>query len=344
MLQISMLKKSNTILVLGIVLVLLISYFQYENWSLVHQENMQALISATYGVVDGTPHWRAYQNRILSPFLIYGLGYISDQPFQLFMKFSFFALNIALFTLVVRLTESVGRALLAVQGAAIFWIFQHHYWSYSWDMVEGASILLLTYYVLLNEFDIWVALLIGASIFNKETSVFIGVYFMMRGIIAKHTRGAMELNSIRVGLALSITALAITEGLRHLLFKISSMEEIGQDLSHSYFGNHFNVANNWDLLMGYMGRPTPFFMIIVFYVMALCAFMSKAIVSRHTNMIALAGTFCLYGMALLLCGLLDEYRIYQSLMWGIAMLIACADKWPSDERGPQTPAMPHSTV
>mgnify|MGYP000361353159 FL=1 len=86
-------KDQAPLKLLGLLFVLVISYFQFKNWVLIHEENMQAVIGAAYGVFDGTPHWRAFQNRIFSPGLVYALGFISDRPFMLFMAAGIFSLN-----------------------------------------------------------------------------------------------------------------------------------------------------------------------------------------------------------------------------------------------------------
>ncbi|WP_176550686.1 hypothetical protein, partial [Tenacibaculum discolor] len=95
---------------------------------------MQAVIGAAYGVFDGTPHWRAFQNRIFSPGLVYALGYVSDKPFILFMAAGIFMLNGLLYGLVLHLTGSIARALLAVQGAVLMWILPPHFRFFSWDL------------------------------------------------------------------------------------------------------------------------------------------------------------------------------------------------------------------
>lgn len=213
---------------LGLLLVLAISYFQFKNWVLIHEENMQAVIGAAYGVFDGTPHWRAFQNRIFSPGLVYALGFISDRPFILFMAAGIFTLNCVLYGLVLRLTGSVARAVLAVQGAVLMWIFQHHFWFYSWDLTEALCLLLFTYAALTDKMNRGVlAALVLVSMLNKETAVLIGVYFMVRGAAEKWAGRPINYRMIGQGAALSIASLIVTEALRHYLFKFSSLDGVG---------------------------------------------------------------------------------------------------------------------
>ncbi len=201
------LQEQAPLKLLGLLFVLVISYFQFKNWVLIHEENMQAVIGAAYGVFDGTPHWRAFQNRIFSPGLVYALGFISDKPFILFMAGGIFALNCLLYGLVVHLTGNIARALLAVQGAVLMWIFQHHYWFYSWDLTEALCLLLFTYAALTEKMNRGaLAVLILVSMLNKETAVLIGVYFMVRGAAEQWAGRPINHKMIGQGAALSIAS------------------------------------------------------------------------------------------------------------------------------------------
>lgn len=312
---------------LGLLLVLVISYFQFKNWVLIHEENMQAVIGAAYGVFDGTPHWRAFQNRIFSPGLVYALGFISDKPFILFMAAGIFALNCVLYGLVLRLTGSVARAVLAVQGAVLMWIFQHHFWFYSWDLTEALCLLLFTYAALTEKMNrVVLAALVLVSMLNKETAVLIGVYFMVRGAAEKWAGRPINYRMIGQGAALSIASLIVTEALRHYLFKFSSLDGVGHDVEHAAFGNHFNHAKNWETLMRFVQRPSAFFLIIVFYVTALISLAAQAIKARNTSLMGLSAALAGYALALWVFGVIDEYRIYQPLMWCVALLLVSVNR------------------
>ncbi len=316
------LQEQAPLKLLGLLFVLVISYFQFKNWVLIHEENMQAVIGAAYGVFDGTPHWRAFQNRIFSPGLVYVLGFISDKPFILFMAAGIFALNAVLYGLVLHLTGSIARALLAVQGAVLMWIFQHHYWFYSWDLTEALCLLLFTYAALTEKMNRGALIvLILVSMLNKETAVLIGVYFMVRGAAERWAGRPINYKMIGQGVALAVASVIVTEALRHYLFKFSSLDGVGRDVEHATFGNHFNYAKNWETLMHFVQRPSAFFLIIVFYVTALISLVAHAIKVRKASLIGLSAALTGYALALWVFGVIDEYRIYQPLMWCVALLL-----------------------
>lgn len=307
----------------GLLFVLAVSYFLYKNWQLIHEENLQALIGVSYDVLDGTPHWRAFQNRIFSPIVVWALGWVSDKPFVLFVQAGFFALNLALYAMVCELTGSVLRAMLAVLAATLTFIFQHHFWFYTWDLTEAGLLLLFSYAVLRDRMGIWVGLLAIVALFNKETSVLIGVFLMARSLAGQWLGQGFDRKRFMQGAAFSVLAVITAEVLRHALFKTSSLDGVGGDQVHAAFGNHFNQGHNWEVLLKFLQRPSAFFLLIVFYLTALGGLVTHAFRRRDPALIALSISLLGYAASLWIFGVLDEYRIYQPLMWCMALLIAC---------------------
>lgn len=319
-------------------MVFAVSYCLFKNWQLIHEENMQALIGVSYDVLDGTPHWRAFQNRVFSPIVIWALGWVSDQPFMLFVQAGFFALNIALYAMVLQLTGSVWRALLAVQAATLAFIFQHHFWFYCWDLTEAALLLLFAYFALQDQMNLWVGLLAVVALFNKETSVLIGVFFMMRGLAEARRGQPIKRKLVIQGAVLSVIAVVVTEVLRHALFKNSSLDGVGSDASHAWFGNHFNQAQNWEVLMKFLHRPSAFFLLIMFYLTALASLVVHAFKAKSPALIGLSAALSLYALSLWVFGVIDEYRIYQPLMWCMALLLATLGARPLQDEQGEAPA------
>lgn len=317
-------KKQALILLMGLGLVFLVSYFQYKNWRIFHADNMEALLGASYGVLDGTPHWRAYQNRILGPLLIHVLGYVANEPFYLFMKAGFLALNLFVFGAVFSITEQMGRASLAVLGAALLWVLQNHYWAYPWDLVEAITLVLLVYFALRETFNFWTGLIVVLAALNKETAMLIGLFFVLRGLALKLEKGRVDVRQICLGLALSMASLALTEGLRHVLFNISSLQGIGQDPDHANFGNHWVILENWHDFKTLLAQPSALTLMMLFFLAALLTFLWKSVQSRQANRMALSGALVLYVVALGLFGLIRELRVFQPLMGCLAVLLACS--------------------
>ena len=66
----------------NIAILIVFSLIEYRLISFMHQNNFQLLADEAQGVVNGIPHWRAYQNRLLGPYAVQmisrlsGLSYI----------------------------------------------------------------------------------------------------------------------------------------------------------------------------------------------------------------------------------------------------------------------------
>jgi hypothetical protein len=325
----------------SVLLVLLLSYFQFRAWEVFHADNMHELIRSSYGILDGTPHWRAFQNRVFAPYLIEALGWVSSEPFFLFMKACFVVLNVSLYGMVVKLTGSNGRALMAVLGAILMWLFQQHTWCYTWDMAEAVCALFLSWFALQGRFNAWVLLLIVVSLFNKETAASIGVFFIAQGLAkawvppAQGGTGKVDLKEVAAGVALTALSIVLTEVLRHALFKSSGLDGIGLDEAHKAFGNHWKLTDNWKFFMEDVRKPSAFMFIVIFYLVAMGSFLMGAFRSRSLNMIGLSAAWLSYAAALLLWGLLVEFRIFQPLMWTLVLLMVCTVQgrpWPDQLR------------
>lgn len=328
----------------SVLLVLFLSYFQFKAWKVFHDDNMHELIRSSYGILDGTPHWRAFQNRIFAPYLIQALGWVFAEPFFVFMKACFVVLNVSLYGMVLKLTGSNGRALLAVLGAILMWLFQQHTWCYTWDMAEAVCALFLSYFAVLGRFNLWVVALIAVSLFNKETAASIGVFFIARGLAQGHLpqdgakgpgAGRIDVKQVAMGVALTLASVVLTEVLRHALFRSSGLDGVGLDESHKAFGNHWKLTDNWQFFLEDLRKPTAFMFIVIFYLTAMASFVAGAFKSRSLNMVALSMAWLSYAVALLLWGLLVEFRIFQPLMWTLVLLMACAVPgvgWPHPSR------------
>lgn len=310
--------------------VLILSYFQFRSWQVFHDDNMHELIRSSFGVVDGTPHWRAFQNRVFAPYLISALGWVSSEPFFLFMKACFAVLNVSLYGMVLKYTGSNGRALMAVLGAILMWLFQQHTWCYTWDMAEAVCALFLTWFAMQGRFNVWVVALIVVSLFNKETAASIGVFFIAHGLAKGFVapqgggeRGKVDVKEVAAGAALTVLSVVLTEVLRHALFKSSGLDGIGLDEAHAAFGNHWKLTDNGHFFMDDVRKPSAFMFIVLFYLTAMGAFVVGTFKSRQPHMIGLSMAWFSYAVALLLWGLLVEFRIFQPLMWTLVLLMAC---------------------
>ncbi|HEX5357049.1 MAG TPA: hypothetical protein VFW93_12570, partial [Aquabacterium sp.] len=174
--------RPSWIFLLSAMFVLLLAQFQFTNWMEVHNDSLQALNEATDGVLKGTPHWRAYQNRVLSPAIVYVLGWFTWHPMTLFVQGAIILLDAALFVLVLRRTGSHLLALLVLMACTLLWVLEQHYWSYTWDFAEAAGWLALSWLALEGGTLRRILIVVAISAFNRESAMFMALFPIITGM------------------------------------------------------------------------------------------------------------------------------------------------------------------
>lgn len=306
---------------LALPLVLAISWLQFSNWSQMHEDNLHILMDATTSVLHGTPHWRAYQNRVLSPVLVQGLTWLTGQSLAFFVQLMLLVLNGALYVLVLRRTAQPLLALLGVAACAMLWVLEQHYWSYSWDFTEAACWLTLAALAVSARGPVPVLLTIVVSAFNRESALFMTLYPLCMGVcLYRQDPAASRRWLLSGGLAVVLTVL-IVEGLRKLLFDYSSLTGVGADLDHATFENHINLMRNLTVLKAMVKQPSALLFIFVFYAVAWFHVIWTAWQRRSFQVASLAFAAAMCMASLLVFGLLNELRLYQPFNWCLIFLL-----------------------
>jgi hypothetical protein len=188
-------------------------------------------VRAERGVVQGYPHWRYFQSRVLGPWI--------EQLLNFLFGFNFLAAHMIVAIVVLTLAGGVmfytGRAIAGRQGGwsallafqTLFTLMMARPWLYIWDyftLLATATFLLLV----ISRAPWWSFLLLmaGAS-FNHESALFIGVWMVAKALIdawAEYRRPDWRM--LWGGVFGSLCAVLLIEFLRKLLLK----REIGWEI------------------------------------------------------------------------------------------------------------------
>lgn len=316
--------------ILSALFVLVLAQWQFSSWQQTHAENLDQLIDAARGVLSGTPHWRAYQNRILSPALVHVMGWFTYQPMTLFVQGAIYGLNAALFLMIWRKTGHSLLAVLAVAACGLLWMLEHHRWSYTWDFTEAACWLALSWMALNGASLKAVQILILVSAFNRESALFMSLYPLVCGAMLLKQDAAEGRRWIKGGVLSFLVVLLVTEGLRKLLFGYSSLSGVGVDASHAVFENHINLAINLRLLGTMVEQASPILFILVFYGVSMLWLIQLGLSRRAPRLLGLGVALLAYFASLLVFGLLNELRLYQPLNWCLAFLLLASHRVGSE--------------
>lgn len=298
-----------------------LSYTQYLNWEQIHHERMDEFIAAVQNVLNGTPPFRAFQNRVLTPEIINILGTISESPTILFAKLSLLTLNFSLFFLVKNATGKVSTGVFSVILATLIYNSLHHYWTYAWDFTEGGTLLLLGYFAYKEKSLVYFIALFCVSIFNRESAVFIALYCLIFGLWQSFITKKINYTWIGWGASLGILSYLITESMRRIFFIHSNAPQIGLDIEHKNFGNQFHFSGNLtsfrDMLL-HQNIATPYWILIFFSFFIYITIFGKK--ERNPYVFSLGISMLSYLTSLVILGVIFETRIYQPLAWIIPFL------------------------
>ena len=290
-------------------------------------------IQAARGVVEGTPHWRVYQGRVLSPYTIEGLSAVFPSFTAAHVFFSIATLAAAgwlAWRLGERLAGRRGAVLGLVTLHATFALLLARPWLYAWDHVDVIVFLLFVDFAIQGKRWPWFAGLFVLGVLNHEIALFIALWMIVdpvarwvlgrRGVIpAAPFDRVMAL----AGAACLVAGVVGVEALRGALL----VEEIGPKIfldapAGTGGAFHFTLGDNlralgeifttWDY-----GMP-----IVIPALLVLVLVLAAALASRDPRRYAgLAVTHLALVGSLLAFGLLHETRIYVVL---IPILVAGA--------------------
>lgn len=276
-----------------------ISYLEWRGWWATHKAHMATLMAASQGVLEGTPHWRAYQNRLLGPALLEFLGLFSREPFRVFAAIMFLTGNLALYRMCARWLPATWRG--------------------AWQ----AGLLVLAYLALTVPVGtVWpFVALYAVALFSRESALFIPMFVLIRAwLVSVPNRWRQTVLALGL-IALGMGLIQLT---RQSLFEHSSLPEVGLDTAHAVWGNHLTLQINqadWVSMRQtglHQGAFALFGGLTAFYALA-CGWLWTR---QEKTATALALTMLAYMLAMVPLAHLKEGRIYQPL-GACTALIAC---------------------
>jgi hypothetical protein len=312
-------------------LAVLLAIAQFRLIAMMLQADYGRSIQAAAGVVEGRPHWRVYQNRILGPYAIEGLSSVFPSYIAAHVFLSIVVLAAAGF-IAWRIGERVGgrrSALLALVtlhlGSALLLAKQVGVlpWLYIWDHIDILVFVLFVEFVVADRPWPWFAALAGVGVFNHESAVFVAGWLIVdpvaRWYLGKTGRippAGIDRRRVLIGALLVATSMLVVESLRTALL----VEEIGAqlfgDLPNTIGGSfHVTLGDNVRTLNAIFTQsdyamPT----LVPIYLLGVVALIIAIARRDPDRFLGLAATYLVLIASLLTFGRLLETRIYVVLI------------------------------
>lgn len=221
----------------------------------IHAAHFESLSQATYGVLEGKPHWIAYQNRLLGPFMVYlisklGCSYLF--AFKIFILLMVALQNFLLFFLLRKLHIPSRNALTLVAIYSFSFLLVQHRWFYAWDCIDAMVFTLFAYGVFQAKSIQYFVLLFCMGILNRETALFIALYIIIDAFHFEPIKYRLYLVSkikLAIGGFLILFGIIYTKVIRDYLF--ISRPDNTPDTAHELIGNHILLISNLKSLFFY---------------------------------------------------------------------------------------------
>ncbi len=244
--------KTNIALFL---LLLLISAAVYKTLMQIHAPHFTALQHAAYGIIEGKPHWIAYQNRLLGPTLVYiisktGISY--PVALKIFTLLTIVAQNFLLFFLLRKTGLLIKEALTHTLMYALAFLLVQHRWFYTWDSIDAIIFTLFAYGVVQNQRLGYFLIIFFIELLNRESALFISLFIIINAFTFSIKDRKIQITSkakLLTGILLTVAGAVYTKFIRDYLF-ISRSDNL-PDNEHQLIGNHINLITNLKNLFFY---------------------------------------------------------------------------------------------
>ncbi len=222
---------------------LLCALAQFRLIMMVQGRHYGDAIKATQGVLDGLPHWRAFQSRLLGPWLVEGIQRVVGDLVSAHVTYEIGMSTLAgwlVLKLMNRLhgPHAAWGAFLVLQ--LLFAFLLHPLWLYAWDNASIVLFVLFTYFVMTDKSWRWFATLFAVAVFNRESALYIALWMVLdpvcKAALSRQRPTRPQWAMIGVGALCLLGGMVLIETLRSTLL----IKEVGPEL--------FNLPELADLI------------------------------------------------------------------------------------------------
>jgi hypothetical protein len=306
----------------NILLLAFIVFVQIRSFYAMFRAQFPAISAEEQFVAHGQADWRAFQNRLLGPWLEQWLAETSHVSFQtshlVVCDCALAASNVIAFLTMRRMTGDSVRALWGTAWFAVAFVaLQDGQFHYIWDVFD---LLFFSCLVLLMSVNapIWVfVVLFAAAITNRESGLFVALWLVIHGLEYRNRRlHVVRASSVMIGAALLVLGVVYTSAVRRYAWmpRADSLEVHGHPVE--VLGNQVHLMTNGrSLLLAAFEDPA----IALLYGFAI-AFVWRR---RHRIDVAsgrLLALVCAMAASIFLFGIVTELRILAMILPPFGML------------------------
>lgn len=321
-----------------VLFVAFLSLAQFRIFLLVFDSRLEAIIRAGYGVVEGTPHWRIFQSRVLGPYT----AELISSVFNIGYQFGFL-IAVFLFILVFYITFVVLCKQLFVTNHKIIvacliafvlnTILMQGYWVYLWDFIDLVVFSFIVW-AILKDRSVWVfALIILLELFNREVALFFAGWMLLDALVRIQNRAEksptleflLDRKRAVVALILLVAGYVVIELLRSKLLVRELGPEIFTDVKESARFVNFQLVKNMESIARSISNPLHNYNIVFNFIIIFIPIVTMFLIRWGDDQEKRLSILFLILWVLTICfGLVYETRVWLSFVPYLAIVITNA--------------------
>lgn len=302
-------------------------------------------VEAEKGILQGYPHWRFFQSRVLGPLVEKGVSLV----FGTNLTVAHVIVAVIMLTLCGVVMFYIGRELAGRQGGwsamlafeALFALTMSRPWLYIWDYFILLLTAIFLWLVIRRAPWWWFLALLGVAVFNHESALFIGVWMVAQSLAdAWVGRRDPDWGLLSAGVLGNLGGIIVLELLRNTLLK----QEIGWQLfketsttPNSWVDAYFHIQLGRNLADIWSWLTLDFaLMFLVPVTLVFALILAVLLVVRHgVKAFGLAVYVAAEVAGLLALGLVRETRVLLELVPFLCLggMLAARPDWPGDQSG-----------
>jgi hypothetical protein len=313
-------------------LALLLAFLAHHILVAMNGDDLRRSILADLYVLDGKPHWRVFQNRLLGPFVERMLMRAAPVPdfgrvlFDLvWFGAAFFLAGRLGWLLVGRQAGAVAAMLTFAVG--LTGLFAHD-WFFAWDVVGPALFMAFALLVALEAKPAWFVALFAVAIWNRDDALFIALFLIVQPVIdwwRGRPGSIFAWAQVAAGLVCAVCGVVLIVALRrYLLVEETGPRLFGYTPDRTQFF-HWALRSNFGYLLhrmplGALGLPA-FVLLPPLVITGACIWLARAGRGRyfHYALVNLAMV-----VATLMFGTIREPRIWVDLLPAVVVATTVA--------------------
>jgi hypothetical protein len=199
-----------------------------------------AQVQASQGIVEGLPHWRIYQSRVLGPYTVHAVARVTGWPIRQAYDLMMFVWLAVFFGVLTAAAwdwwrSPVIAAAAAASAAFLNAMLMQGEWLYPWDYIDLTIFTLMVWAVTRRKPLGVLVIIIAVEIVNREAATIIAGWLALDALLALTLKSAAGVSTRDVGsakrqLAAAVGLIILSQTASVVLRAALFVREVGPDL------------------------------------------------------------------------------------------------------------------